>query len=61
MSVRKKVVETEKGYEFQYSPSDIRSWNWPTGSSRRESAAPVFRFSHRFGARGQAAVLAMTG
>jgi len=23
MSVRKKVVETEKGYEFQYSPSDI--------------------------------------
>ena len=23
MSVRKEVVETEKGYEFQYSPSDI--------------------------------------
>ena len=23
MSARKEVVETEKGYEFQYSPSDI--------------------------------------
>jgi hypothetical protein len=23
MSVRKEVVETEKGYEFQYSPSDV--------------------------------------
>lgn len=51
MSVRKETVETEKGYEFQFSPAEVRSVNWRSGLPRRASAARSSIFISTWNAR----------
>jgi hypothetical protein len=61
MSVRKEVVETEKGYEFQYSPSDISLLelaDWVIAEGR---CCPFFDFHIDLEQEGSLLCLRLTG
>jgi hypothetical protein len=58
---RTQIVETEKGYEFQYSPSTVSLAELSGLGSRRKQALPVFRLPYRSGKRRQAAVFPTDG
>jgi hypothetical protein len=61
MAVRKETVETEKGYEFQYSPADAslaELAEWVTGESK---CCPFFDFHIDLEREGKLACLRLTG
>ena len=61
MSVRKKVVETEKGYEFQYSPSDISLLELADWVVAEGKCCPFFDFHIDLEQEGRLLCLRLTG
>ncbi len=61
MSVRKKVVETEKGYEFQYSPSDISLLELAYWVVAEGKCCPFFDFHIDLEREGRLLCLRLTG
>jgi hypothetical protein len=60
-AVRKEIVETEKGYEFQYSPADIslaELAEWVTAESK---CCPFFDFHIDLEREGKLVCLRLTG
>jgi hypothetical protein len=61
MAARKEIVETDKGYEFQFSPSDISLADlaqWVTAESK---CCPFFDFHIDLEREGKLACLRLTG
>jgi len=61
LAVRKEVVETEKGYEFQYSPADVsvaEVADWVTVESK---CCPFFDFHIDLEQEGKLVCLRLTG
>ena len=61
MSVRKEVVETEKGYEFQYSPSDISFLELAYWVVAEGKCCPFFDFHIDMEEQGTLLCLRLTG
>ena len=61
MSVRKEVVETEKGYEFQYSPSDISLLELAAWVVAEGKCCPFFDFHIDLEQEGRLLCLRLTG
>jgi len=61
MSVRKEVVETEKGYEFQYSPSDISLLELADWVVAEGKCCPFFDFHIDLEREGRLLCLRLTG
>ena len=61
MSVRKKVVEMEKGYEFQYSPSDISLLELAYWVVAEGKCCPFFDFHIDLEREGRLLCLRLTG
>ena len=61
MTARKETVETEKGYEFQYSPAEVslaELAEWVAGESK---CCPFFDFHIDLEREGKLACLRLTG
>ena len=61
MSVRKEVVETEKGYEFQYSPADISIVELADWVASEGKCCPFFDFHLDLEREGALLCLRLTG
>jgi hypothetical protein len=61
MSVRKEVVETEKGYEFQYSPSDVSLVELADWVVAEGKCCPFFDFHIDLEREGALLCLRLTG
>lgn len=61
MSVRKEVVETEKGYEFQYNPSDISLLELADWVVAEGKCCPFFDFHIDLEREGRLLCLRLTG
>ena len=61
MSVRKEVVETEKGYEFQYSPSDVSLLELADWVVAEGKCCPFFDFHIDLEQEGTLLCLRLTG
>ena len=61
MSARKEVVETEKGYEFQYSPSDISLLELADWVVAEGKCCPFFDFHIDLEHEGTLLCLRLTG
>ena len=47
VAARKEIAETERGYEFQYGPSDVAIAELAYWVAAEGKCCPFFRFSHR--------------
>jgi hypothetical protein len=61
MSLRKEVVETEKGYEFQYSPSDVSLLELADWVVAEGKCCPFFDFHIDLEREGRLLCLRLTG
>jgi hypothetical protein len=61
MAVRKEIVETEKGYEFQYSPSDVSLAELAEWVAAESKCCPFFDFHIDLEREGKLACLRLTG
>jgi hypothetical protein len=61
MSKRKEVVETEKGYEFQYSPSDVSLFELADWVVAEGKCCPFFDFHIDLEREGTLLCLRLTG
>jgi hypothetical protein len=61
MSMRKEVVETEKGYEFQYSPSDVSLFELADWVVAEGKCCPFFDFHIDLEQEGTLLCLRLTG
>jgi hypothetical protein len=61
MAVRKEIVETEKGYEFQYSPKDVSLAELAEWVAAESKCCPFFDFHIDLEREGQLACLRLTG
>ena len=59
--VRKQVVETPKGYEFQYSPSDVSLSQLVEWVTAEEKCCPFFNFHIDLEREGQLVCLGLGG
>ena len=60
-SIRKEVVETEKGYEFQYSPSDVSLLELADWVVAEGKCCPFFDFHIDLEQEGTLLCLRLTG
>lgn len=61
MAVRKEIVETEKGYEFQYSPEDVSLAELAEWVAAESKCCPFFDFHIDLEREGKLACLRLTG
>jgi hypothetical protein len=61
MSVRKEVVETEKGYEFQYNPSEVSLLELADWVAAEGKCCPFFDFHIDLEQEGRLLCLRLTG
>ena len=61
MAVRKEIVETEKGYEFQYRPADVSLAELAAWVSAESKCCPFFDFHIDLEREGKLACLRLTG
>ena len=61
MTVRKEIVETEKGYEFQYSPTDVSLAELAEWVAAESKCCPFFDFHIDLEREGKLACLRLTG
>ena len=61
MAVRKEIVETEKGYEFQYRPTDVSLAELAAWVSAESKCCPFFDFHIDLEREGKLACLRLTG
>ncbi len=61
MAARKEIVETAKGYEFQYSPSDISLAELADWVSAESKCCPFFDFHIDLEEEGSLLCLRLTG
>jgi hypothetical protein len=61
MSARKEIVETEKGYEFQYSPSEVSLAELAEWVAAESKCCPFFDFHIDLEREGKLACLRLTG
>ena len=61
MAARKKVVETEKGYEFQFGPSDVSLDELARWVKTEAKCCPFFDFHIDLEEKGQLLCLRLTG
>lgn len=61
MGARKKIVETEKGYEFQFSPSDVSLDELARWVKAEAKCCPFFDFHIDLEEKGQLLCLRLTG
>ena len=61
LAVRKEIVETEKGYEFQYSPKDVSLAELAAWVSTESKCCPFFDFHIDLEREGKLACLRLTG
>jgi len=61
MAVRKEIVETEKGYEFQYSPTDVSLAELAEWVGAESKCCPFFDFHIDLEREGKLACLRLTG
>ena len=61
MSVQKEVVETEKGYEFQYSPAEISLSELADWVAAEGKCCPFFDFHIDLEREGKLLCLRLTG
>ena len=61
MAVRKDIVETEKGYELQYSPSDVSLAELAEWVAAESKCCPFFDFHIDLEREGKLACLRLTG
>jgi uncharacterized protein HemX len=61
MAARKEVVETEKGYEFQYSPADVSLAELAQWVAAESKCCPFFDFHIDLEREGKLVCLRLTG
>jgi hypothetical protein len=61
MAARKEIAETEKGYEFQYSPADISLAELAEWVAAESKCCPFFDFHIDLEREGKLACLRLTG
>ena len=61
MAVRKEIVETDKGYEFQYRPTDVSLAELAAWVSAESKCCPFFDFRIDLEREGKLACLRLTG
>ena len=61
MAVRKEIVESEKGYEFQFSPSDVSLAELAEWVAAESKCCPFFDFHIDLENQGKLACLRLTG
>jgi hypothetical protein len=61
MAVRKEIVETEKGYEFQYRPEDVSLAELAEWVAAESKCCPFFDFHIDLEREGKLACLRLTG
>ena len=61
MAVRKEIVETEKGYEFQYSPGDVSLAELAEWVAAESKCCPFFDFHIDLEREGKLVCLRLTG
>ena len=61
MAARKETVETEKGYEFQYSPADVTLAELAAWVVAESKCCPFFDFHIDLEREGKLACLRLTG
>jgi hypothetical protein len=61
IAVRKEIVETEKGYEFQYSPSNISLAELASWVAAEDKCCPFFDFHIDLEREGSLLCLRLTG
>ena len=61
MAVRKEIVETDKGYEFQYRPTDVSLAELAAWVSAESKCCPFFDFHIDLEREGKLACLRLTG
>ena len=61
MAARKEIVESEKGYEFQYSPADVSLAEVAEWVARESKCCPFFDFHIDLENRGKLVCLRLTG
>jgi hypothetical protein len=61
MGARKKIVETEKGYEFQFSPSDVSLDELAQWVKAEAKCCPFFNFHIDLEEKGSLLCLGLTG
>lgn len=61
MTVRKEIVETEKGYEFQYRPTDVSLAELAAWVTAESKCCPFFDFHIDLEREGKLACLRLTG
>jgi hypothetical protein len=61
MAARKEIVETEKGYEFQYSPADVSLAELAEWAGAESKCCPFFDFHIDLEHEGKLLCLRLTG
>ena len=61
MAARKEIVETEKGYEFQFSPSDVSLAELAEWVAEESKCCPFFDFHIDLESQGKLVCLGLTG
>jgi hypothetical protein len=61
MAARKEIVETEKGYEFQYSPAEVSLTELAEWVAAESKCCPFFDFHIDLEREGKLACLRLTG
>jgi hypothetical protein len=61
IAARREIVETEKGYEFQYSPSNVSVWELADWVAAEGKCCPFFDFHIDLEREGNLLCLQLTG
>jgi hypothetical protein len=61
IAARKEIVETKRGYEFQYSPSDVSVAELAEWVTTEEKCCPFFNFHMDLERKGTLVCLGLTG